>query len=353
MYYYQKNPFFKNQIKYFFNKKKIKSTKDKNNANFYVDLQYPNIDCENCKIINQIDSIKFLGNKYYQYQEMVNYFSGNLPNYIPETYLFTKRSLHNIKYLFNDKNKKWIIKPINSLEQRGIKVIESYESIFNWIKNYRYFKWIIQKYIDDPLLINYKKIHLRIYVIIIVEKNIIKCYIYKNGIIYTAKYKYDKHNLSSEVNISSGSNTDNFYKYPDKLIDQIGKNNYLNIILPQIKKIIHHTLNASKNKINCPNNHVKNSKCFKLLAYDFLIDKNLKIYLGEINARFTPFKYHTKNFKNKFYNNILNLVIENKDYNKLNFFYISKLKKNNYFYFCCKIIIIFFILLLIFKLFHN
>ena len=55
-----------------------------------------------------------------------------------------------------------------------------------------------------------------------------------------------------------------------------------------------------------------NYQCYKLMGYDFLIDENHKVYLGEINVRIISIKFPPKDFKMKMYNDILDIVFYKK-----------------------------------------
>ena len=73
------------------------------------------------------------------------------------------------------------------------------------------------------------------------------------------------------------------------------------------------TVDSVKNKLKCYNTNNNNFLCYKLFGYDILIDDKFRLYLGEINARLITFKYPPINFKKKFYTNILDLILYNKE----------------------------------------
>ena len=309
--FYTSNKYFGEIVKKTLNNKKWKQNSYSNKGSTYVDVDYPNNKCNDCLIINQFNNIDTLGNKYLQYQSMFNYFNGKLPYYIPLTFKFTKQSMNTLKILFRNKIM-WIIKPENSLARRGVTVVDSYNKLKESISSTTWNNWIIQKYINNPLLLNNKKFHFRLYVIVLKYKNQVNTYYYNKGFIYTADKPFNINDLSNDVQLSGENSKNNVYIFPQKIIELIGKDKYNNIILPQFKEIVKNTIRATYHTLICPNQDVSNNKCFKLLGYDILIDKNLKLYLAEINGRLISLKYPPKNFKEEFYNNVLNLVLLNK-----------------------------------------
>ena len=87
-----------------------------------------------------------------------------------------------------------IVKPAKSQEGKGIKLLNSVESILGHIQNYNRTNkpddFIIQKYIDNPFLYQNKKFHLRMYALIF-EKQV---YFYQNGFIIHSLFDYDTNN---------------------------------------------------------------------------------------------------------------------------------------------------------------
>ena len=68
--------------------------------------------------------------------------------------------------------------------------------------------------------------------------------------------------------------------YPNIFVKNFGYKNYKNV-LKQINDIVKYTMAATVSKLTCVNAEKENYKCYKLLGYDILIDKNYKCHLGE------------------------------------------------------------------------
>ena len=71
-------------------------------------------------------------------------------------------------------------------------------------------------------------------------------------------------------------------------------------ILPKIEQIVKETVDVVSDKIMCPN-IVEDYKCYKMIGYDILGDKNYNLYLAEINTRLISLKYPPPYFKKEFY----------------------------------------------------
>jgi len=55
----------------------------------------------------------------------------------------------------------WIVKPGRKSRGRGIEVFKSHSEIMAYIKNNSGSKWVVQKYIENPLIIEKKKFDIR------------------------------------------------------------------------------------------------------------------------------------------------------------------------------------------------
>jgi len=329
--YTNKNKFFGEIID---EKLKDSIKKDDNNAvnNYLCDIDYVyRFNYGKCSIVSQIKRGDILGNKWLQYKNFVEWCKKNkkeVPDYIPETHLIIKNDLNEKKLrdLFKN-NKKWIVKPENASFRAGIHVVNNYEGLIDWLNKYINNKWILQDYIDDPLKIDNKKMHFRIYVLLIKTKKYTQVLVYNKGYIFLSKKEYNKELLDDETNLSGGDSLEQMRLYPHKLIEQYGDENYRKV-LRQINEIVKTTMSATIDNLVCVNNKIKNYKCYKLLGYDILITEDFKLYLGEINSRTVNVKYPIKNM----YENLIEIIktdgpISNKYLNQNNLNYYSVIKK--------------------------
>ena len=305
--YTSKNRYFKDVIDDYFKTDWTKYNDINLDYLNYVDVDYPNKSCNKCKIINQFKTIDMLGNKKEQYESIVKYNNGIKPDYMPLTIAFEKDTIQNIKYLFVG-NKKWIVKPENSLARNGVTLLNSYEKCEKWVIKHKYKTWIIQDYIDSPLLISGRKFHFRLYVLVIKDSSNISILLYNKGFMYFAKTPYDTNILIHDSNLSGEYNPECVKGFPHNYIQHFGDELYINTIVPQFKKIVKETIMAVYNKIECPDGMADKYRCFKMFGYDVLVDSSHKLHLAEINARLISLKYPPPGFKNDLYRNILDII---------------------------------------------
>lgn len=307
------NVYFKGIINNYLNKNKL------NNISYCDVDTHKRVRCIDSKIASQLTDINSLSNKKLQYENLVKYLNGR-PDYLPLTISFTEKNMSKLKSHFTtDKNnikKKWIIKPENSLSRRGIVIIDNYQDLQKHISNSGYGEWIFQQYIDNPLLIDKKKFHFRLYVIVVQDKEKFEIYIYKKGFMYFAKKEYNINKIEHDTHLSGESSIKQVMVYPEDFTKHFSEDIYNKKIVPQFAKIARETILSVKDKLICINEE-KGEKCFKFFGYDVLVDKDYKLYLAEINARIISLKYPPSYFKKEFYEAIMDLVIKNKQNNKL------------------------------------
>jgi hypothetical protein len=309
------NPYFHSLITDELKKSGLQELDDPSSSDkiFYCDISYGNRNHPNyskCEIVNQLQNVNPLGNKKDQYNIHLNYYKTR-PDYIPLTISFNRNSLEELKQLFvsnpRDDPPVYIVKPENSLSRTGVGVIRNYLELMSHLDHYSdYQEWIIQDYIDNPLLFNNKKFHFRIYVIYVQTENSTTAYLSKNGFIYTANKEFESDTFDPNIVLSGENSKNNVFYIPEDFTRSFGKQVWDNMVFPQIVKITRETIRSTVEHLKCP---AKKQKCFKILGYDILINNDYKCFLAEINARNVSYKYPNQKFKDTFYKNILKLVL--------------------------------------------
>jgi len=192
----------------------------------------------------------------------------------------------------------WIIKPgENSNRGNGITVVKDLKEISKTLEaqstNGTY---ILQKYIERPLLFNKRKFDIRCYGLLTAINGNVKGYFYKEGYLRTASKDFSLKLVNSRIihltNEAVQKNFEEFGKFepgnklsytdlqkyldtafPDKNI------NFFSDLLPQIKSLVTNSFRAVHGKLDPKGRQYT----FEIFGYDFMIDSNFHVYLIEAN----------------------------------------------------------------------
>ena len=146
---------------------------------------------------------------------------------------------------------------------------------------------IVQELLPDPLLVNGRKVNLRIY-FLVVSKNLKKSfYIHNNGFIYYTRKHYNKDLLEFDYHITTGYIDRKVYEenpltHKDLYVwlDQNGYNSEtLKINIQGLMRMVSSAINSHL----CKKQNLKNGITFQLFGCDVAPDKNLECKLIEIN----------------------------------------------------------------------
>lgn len=156
--------------------------------------------------------------------------------------------------------------------------------------------FVIQKYIERPLLIHNRKFDIRVWVLVAQD---MKVYFFKEGYLRTSSEAFtmdssaiDKKNVHLTNNAVQkycenygqfeDGNQVSFSQFEVYLKGKFPEKN-INVqqdLVSQMKKITVMTMQSVRRKLNAADRQY----CFEIFGYDFIIDEELKVWLIEVNT---------------------------------------------------------------------
>ncbi|CAD0196344.1 unnamed protein product [Chrysodeixis includens] len=195
----------------------------------------------------------------------------------------------------------WIIKPAHNSRGRGIRMASRLAIITNLLSKANA-KYVIQKYIEEPLLIHETKFDIRQYCLVTSTYPLV-IWMYKDCYLKFSSQKYNLKNYHESIHLTNNAvqrkytncagrheelPTANMWdsdKYKDYL-NRIDKGRVWNkIIYPGMRKTIIGIMLSCQDSLSVCKNR------FELYGCDFILDKEYKPWLIEINA--SPDLNHT------------------------------------------------------------
>ena len=274
-------------------------SKDNSNWNVYVPCGYNNVENELLQI--QVNNKNKEGNKYIFgingcdsivsknkiWESLVNcYGREKASTYMPESYvLHNKKDMKDFQKVF-DPQHIYILKK-NVQRKEGLKLTNNYNDISNaWKENYR----VVQRYLTKLYLINKRKVNLRVYLLVVVDKGIVSFYVSNLGKCIYTKKEYNHNDFDFESNITSyhldmtvyEKNPRDFielFSYVDSQENNSKAGQKLSENILTLMSKISECL--SKNIYQSSN--IKNTVSFQLFGADVIFDDKLHTYLLELN----------------------------------------------------------------------
>lgn len=209
--------------------------------------------------------------------------------------------LEDVKEIIENDDKKdwyWILKPSVTNKGADIVVIKTWDDVIDnleLVPDIR--EWVLQRYIERPLLIKGHKFHLRVYILCI---GALKVYVFENVLMLLAAHKYKLDDLDDIYRhltntARSAENTDfdesKFILLLDDLAyiiyqqncSKYSYNEALEIVEKiriDIRMIVKDLFSAFENEYTI---FSPMSNCFELFGLDFLVDGDFNVTLLEVN----------------------------------------------------------------------
>ncbi|KAL0477055.1 hypothetical protein AKO1_006349 [Acrasis kona] len=275
----------------------------KSKYNLHWGVHFPKIKLHPDTLINHFPNSHELTHKYLMCDHLSNF------NFLPESYVLPRDS-HEFSQTINQ-HKLWIVKPVANGEGKNIRILTHEQVLTDTNIHQRAGRCesktkrnIVSLYIDNPLLVNNKKVDVRLYVLL---KSGHQIYLYNDGIVRSASEIYDndlnslensyKHITNNTINnkkmadIINGGHDECFGSFNNKsfknLMNELNHDPVFDL-KHLVLQSINHTIYSEKYKDHVYDSgetfdQVK-SKCFEVLGFDVLFDSNLKPYLLEVNS---------------------------------------------------------------------
>ena len=233
------------------------------------------------------------GHRYFSWKNsLYDYLKG--ADYLVENYNINRKNINT----FDKEEGIWIVKPVKSFSGKGIIISDKKEDIISYVKNNtRYEEWVIQRYIENPMLYDNKKFHLRIYLLICDNR----FYYFNIGKVALAKKMFkltDFHDKDIH---------DTHFTPADDLLfpDMFGDDKVLiNNVYKSVEKIL--TDLKKDNKFTC---YPENKQCFELFAIDMMVTEDEQVKLLEINASI-GMPYKKLDFRKKIFEAQMKTVVD-------------------------------------------
>jgi hypothetical protein len=195
-------------------------------------------------------------------------------------------------------NKIYIMKK-NIQRQEGLKITKDKNEIMNGAKNgYT----IVQELLENPYLIDGRKINLRFYLLFVCKGNSTDVYAFNDGFMYYTKAQYKSNSLEADVNITTGyidrkvyeknPLTHNDFKVyldkPDRVLSKeeaVMKGQNLSIsqvVFERINRLLRDVCMSFIGNINTMQKF-KNNVMFQLFGVDVAIDNQMQAQVIEFN----------------------------------------------------------------------
>ncbi|KAI8609514.1 tubulin-tyrosine ligase family-domain-containing protein [Chytriomyces sp. MP71] len=168
---------------------------------------------------------------------------------------------------------RWIVKPVSSILMKNSEIIDSLAELPTRMKADD--KFLVQKYVDNPLKIHGCRFDLRIYVVV-TSFSPLRIYMFKEGVL-----KFVKERSSNYDAIGIKTTLSALMRH---VSNQHGSGSS-SLLLSKIKDILIKTFLTGESIISTAvNMFVPHANCFELIAFDILVDSDLNPWLLDVTT---------------------------------------------------------------------
>lgn len=227
-------------------------------------------------------------------------------SFVPKTYLLPRDEEDCKREMRRHTGRNWILKPSAGDQGSGIHIVNEFNEISDLMQEEEY---VLQTYIDRPLLIDKKKFDLRIYMVLYGVETM-HGYLYEDGMARFCTVNYEvptkenkKNDFMHLTNFSLNKKNENFVKNDRKEDTQATKRKLSEIyraletespngteIVAKIRSEIINICKKTLSTVHANAAHLMEcaikvqSSLFHIVGVDIMLDENYNAWLLEINA---------------------------------------------------------------------
>ena len=205
--------------------------------------------------------------------------------FMPNTYVLSDKKDMELFKQNAKRNTLYILKK-NSQRQNKLIITGNVDEILSYANHAQY--RIVQELLQDPFIIAGRKINIRIYLLIICNKDGTKtAYIHENGFVYYTPKSYEPGSIKNDVNVTSGYIPRVIYKNNPMTLKELKA--YLNssgysysTLSKNVFKLFREVVIAIADSI-CTKKVLSQNTTFQLFGGDVAPNEKLKVHLMELN----------------------------------------------------------------------
>ena len=232
-------------------------------------------------ILNNCDEIV---GKNFLWKYLYDYYGNNVTKYLPKSYLpYDTNSMEEFMKDFKE-GKLYIMKK-NMQRQEGIIISSNFNEIITKLKEKNANFAIIQELLQNPFLVNGRKINLRVYVLLVVKNNDYSIYVYDDGFMYYTPKMFEKNSKDIDTNITTGYIDRKVYEENPLTHDDFKKflgEQKSQIIFQNIRNLIKDILEPYR-KLLVSTQSFPSSTQFQIFGADVAVNDDMTSTIMEIN----------------------------------------------------------------------
>jgi tubulin---tyrosine ligase len=261
------------------------------------------LQCENLILHNRLQNNSHICNKKSLFKNMRDYYTAlgiSVFSKIPLTFHIelgaSDPALADFESQYTE-GSVWIIKPGEGTNRgNGIKVSNELSEIKEMVLSAGSGRsYIVQKYIEKPLLINKRKFDIRCYALVTCYNGVLQAYFYREGYLRTTCKEFSLKSMKDKfvhlTNDAIQKNAEDYGKYESG--NKLSYNDFQKYLTQnhpgvdfqtQIHSQIQDLVCDSIKAVSSLMMSTKKSLTFEVFGYDFMVDQDLGVWLIEVNT---------------------------------------------------------------------
>jgi Tubulin-tyrosine ligase family len=118
-------------------------------------------------------------------------------SFFPECYIWPREKELIREGFLSDPGQPWVVKPAGSCQGKGIYITKRFEDLPGEVTGSSDHCWVVERYIDNPMLIDGRKFDLRVFVVVTSFRPL-KVYVHREGLVRFASERYTNSSYSDK-----------------------------------------------------------------------------------------------------------------------------------------------------------